>query len=351
MIIYINGKFLSQRLTGVQRYALEITKRLIQAREDVFVVVPPTLNLDQVEVPRERILQFGSYKNAILWEQIELPRFLKKEPDHVLVSLCNIGTLFSKRQVLCVHDMSFAVNPTWFTKSFSAYYNFMVPRLVKRAYKVITVSRFSRREIQEKLRRPNLDIPVIYNAPSDRFMIKELGGHKPSKNGFFLFVGSQDPRKNLQLLLRLFREEEFKDERLVVVGGKTKSFNTVVLQQLPNVEFKDKCDDAELASLYREAKALINPSLYEGFGLPLVEAMASGCLLILSDIEVFQEIAQDGALYFKSDSLEGAKNAVRSFLKLEYEEKEDMRRSNLKRSHDFTWENSSTELLRVIDTL
>ncbi|MCL4640749.1 MAG: glycosyltransferase family 1 protein [Pseudosphingobacterium sp.] len=351
MIIYINGKFLSQRLTGVQRYALEITKRLIQARKDVKILVPPAIDLKKVELPHERILQFGSFKNAILWEQIELPRYLKKEQNHVLVSLCNIGTLFSKRQIICVHDMSFAVNPTWFTRSFSMYYNFMVPRLVNRAYKVITVSEFSKREIQQRLRKPNLDISVIYNAPSERFMIDGLQSRETLQDDFFLFVGSQDPRKNLQLLLKLFADEEFQKERLIVVGGKTKSFNKVELQQLPNVEFKEKCDDTELSLLYRNAKALINPSLYEGFGLPLVEAMASGCLLILSDIEVFKEIAGGGALYFRSNSLDAARESIRSFLKLDKEKKADMRLQNLKRSRDFTWNNSTDKLLQVIDHL
>src|SRR5690606_25816433 len=107
----------------------------------------------------------------------------------------------------------------------------------------------------------------------------------------------------------------------------------------------------ELSLLYRNAKALINPSLYEGFGLPLVEAMASGCLLILSDIEVFKEIAGGGALYFRSNSLDAARESIRSFLKLDKEKKADMRLQNLKRSRDFTWNNSTDKLLQVIDHL
>lgn len=351
MTIYINGKFLSQRITGVQRYGLEITKALIDQGADVKVIIPNYLEVSKVDLPSGLLISIGNTKNSIIWEQISLPNYLKNKKEYVLLSLCNIGTLFNKNQIICVHDAAFLKKEKWFKWSFRQYYKFMIPKLVNRARGVITVSEFSKKEISEKLSVNLSEVSVIYNAPAYQFMSFQRDEVQSEKSDYFLFVGSRDPRKNLRLLLKLFTLQEFEKQRLIVVGGNSKSFSQLNLAELPNVEFKNGCDDKELASLYHNAKALINPSLYEGFGLPLIEAMASGCLLILSDIEVFKEVAGNGATYFDPNSIDSASDAVRNFLNLTEETKKQQIRQNYIRSKDFTWEKSSRKLLDFINSI
>ncbi|MFC6099792.1 glycosyltransferase family 4 protein [Olivibacter domesticus] len=351
MTIYINGKFLSQRITGVQRYGLEITKALIDQGANVKVIIPSYLEVSKVDLPSNLLISIGNTKNSIIWEQISLPNYLKNKKEYVLLSLCNIGTLFNKNQLICVHDVAFLKKEKWFKWSFRQYYKFMIPKLVAGSRGVITVSEFSKKEISEKLSVNLSEISVIYNAPADQFMSSQFYELQNEKSDYFLFVGSRDPRKNLHLLLGLFALKEFDKQRLIVVGGNSKSFNQMDLVDLPNVEFKSGCNDKELAHLYRSAKALINPSLYEGFGLPLIEAMASGCALILSDIEVFKEVVGKGATYFDPSSIDSISVAMRNFLKLPEETKKQQIQQNYIRSKDFTWEKSSRKLLDFINSI
>lgn len=351
MNIYINGKFLSQRITGVQRYGLEITRALIAMGASVKVIIPGYLRKEDVDLPAGNILILEGTNNSILWEQIVLPLYLKGKSNFILLSLCNIGALFVKNQAICVHDVAFLKKENWFKWAFRQYYKFMIPKLVKRSKVVITVSEFSRSEISKYLNVAPSKICVAYNAPADQFVNRGLKDKsEETVEGYFLFVGSRDPRKNLHLLMRLFSSEEFLQERLVVVGGASKSFNEMLLMEAPNVVFKNNCSDEELIELYKGAKALINPSFYEGFGLPLIEAMASGCPLIISEIEVFKEIVGENAIYFNPRSLPSLREAMLHFLRQDEKTKQVQVEKNYLRSRDFNWSKSATSLLEFLQS-
>lgn len=351
MTIYINGKYLAQRLTGVQRYAFEITKALVSLGAPIIVLIPPTVDVSTVNLPSHVLLSIGWFKNVHLWEQISIDNFLRGKRNYVLLNLCNMAPLMSKNQIVCIHDMAFYEQPNWFSWSFRKFYHFAIPRLVKRAKKVITVSEFSKNEVCDRLHCPEQLVSVVYNAPSSKFSFSKLEDIIFDKEDFFLFVGSHDPRKNLAILIKLFSLKEFSNQKLIIVGGKSNSFNMVALKESPNVIFKENCDDTELANYYSKARALINPSLYEGFGLPVIEAMAMGCPIILSDIEVFKEVAGSGAVYFSPHSLDSLRSTMNYFLSLEIEIRNKQIEKNFYRSENFSWHNSGNELLRVLNTL
>jgi len=351
MTIYINGKFLVQRLTGVQRYAKEITKALMQTGISFKVLVPGSTDLATIDLPEELLVPVGNMKNTIIWEQFYLPQYLKNKKDDVLLSLCNIGPLLAENQVICVHDVAFMVNPSWFSKSFAQFYRLMIPRLVKKARHVLTVSMFSKKEISRYFEINESRISVLYNAPSSTFVLPSAQDLVLKKEGFFLCVGSLDPRKNLKLLLQLFSLDEFKQQRLIVVGAKSKSFNDLKETLPPNVELRENCGDEELAWLYQHARALINASFYEGFGLPVVEAMASGCPLILSNIDAFVEVAGNRATYFDPRSLASLQDAMSSFFKKEKKELEEELFQNYGRSLSFSWKHSAQQLINKLSDL
>jgi len=351
MIIYINGKFLTQRLTGVQRYALEVTKALIKLGVQIKIIVPTTVNISALDIPEELFVKVNGFKNTLLWEQFSVSNYLRSKKEYVLLSLCNMSTLYNRNQIICIHDMAFAVNPSWFHWAFSKYYNFMIPRLVHKAKKIFTVSEFSKKEIGQRLGVPAKLVSVVYNAPSEKFKCADIKDIVWDKGDYFLFVGSFDPRKNLAILLELFSLKEFSNQKLIIIGGKSRSFKGVELSLPANVEIKENCNDDELANLYRKSKALINCSLYEGFGLPIIEAMASGCPLILSDIEVFREVAGSRATYFKPNSIHSLRTAFRNFLKKNSDIHQDDIIKNYEHSLTYTWEKSSQVLLSLINSI
>jgi len=349
MTIYINGKYFTQRLTGVQRYAFEITKALLLLDANVKVIIPSFLDIKKIDLPSHIILPLNGFKNTTLWEQVSLALFLRDKNDYILLNLCNMGSPFNKNQIVCIHDVLYKVNPKWFSRAFSAYYQFMIPKLARVAKKIVTVSEFSKKEIAEKLHVKKDRITVVYNAPSTQFVYNCFEDIEQRKENFFLFVGSMHPRKNIHLIVEMFSLPAFKQEKLIVVGGKTKEFADVHFDVPANVQILDTCDDDQLADLYFKAKALLNPSIYEGFGLPIVEAMASGCPLIVSDIEVFREIAGNGAVYFNPHSLASLKEAVQTFINKPREEIVYTIQSNFVRSKMFTWESSAKILLDLIN--
>ncbi|MDB5013906.1 MAG: glycosyl transferase group 1, partial [Daejeonella sp.] len=346
-MIYINGKYLTQRLTGVQRYAYELTNCLIKNEKNVRVLVPEFLDINSIDLPTESIIKTGKSTNTTLWEQFDLPRFLGKT-NNLLINFCNTGPIFNKNQFVCIHDMSYLENPKWFSKSFYYYYKFMIPKIARISNHILTVSEFSKAELQSKLGLNHDKVSVIYNAPAKTFVTSTYKKINLAKEDFFLFVGSLDPRKNLKTLLEAFSDSKLKNEKLVIVGAKQNTLIDENLKLPSNVELLDNCTDAELKELYSKAKALINCSLYEGFGLPIVEAMSSGCPLLLSDIAVFNEIAGEHAMFFNPNDSSNIIDTINSFLEKSEKEINVSIKANYYYCTKYSWEKSSKDLLKIV---
>ncbi|MDB5120419.1 MAG: glycosyl transferase group 1 [Sphingobacteriales bacterium] len=347
-MIYINGKYLTQRLTGVQRYAYELTNCLVKNEKNVRVLVPEFLDISAIDLPAESIIKTGKSTNTTLWEQFDLPRFLGENNNNLLINLCNTGPIFNKNQFVCIHDMSYMENPKWFSKSFYYYYKFMIPKVARISTHVLTVSEFSKSELQSKLGLNHNKVSVIYNAPAKTFVSSTYKKINLKKENFFLFVGSLDPRKNLKTLLEVFANPMLKKQKLVIVGAKQNTLNDENLLLPLNVELLDNCSDVQLKELYSKAKALINCSLYEGFGLPVVEAMSSGCPLLLSDIAVFNEIAGEHAMFFNPNDPSNIINTINTFLERSEKEINVSIKANYYYCAKYSWEKSSKDLLKIV---
>lgn len=347
-MIVINGKFLNQRRTGVQRYALELTMQLLKSNEDIIVVVPKNTVISNLQLPSAKVKRIGIFSNLNLWEQIDLPLYLKRNPKSLLVGFCNSGPIFHRRQIVCIHDMSYYNHPEWFTKSFYNYYKLLIPQLAKVALHVITVSEFSKQELITKLGVPESKISVIYNAPAKIFIADNFESIATQKEDFFLFVGSLDKRKNIKLLIDVFSLSAFRKYQLVIIGASAHSFPELQLAEAPNIKYISNCDDKALATYYATARALINASFYEGFGLPVIEAMASGCPVILSDIPPFKEITEHNAFYFNPHLSLTLMKAVEEFTNTPPSELYLTIYKNYKLSFSYNWESSSKSLIPVM---
>ena len=352
---YINGKFLTQPMSGVQRYAAEISKHLSYLTAD-FSVVTSSEKIQAGIIPENNIVRIGQ-RTGPLWEQFSLPEFLNKQHHPLLLNLCNVGPVFYKNKIVCIHDISFIRNPSWFSTSFYLYYKTIIPLLIKSSKHLITVSEFSRSEIMDYYKIQGDKISVIPGGIASTFLPSDQlapASISLQQRPFFLFVGSLDPRKNLLTLLKAFVQSGITNTALIVVGASNRSFSTTILKAIEEyrnhtgIYFYNETTDEQLASLYKNAKALILPSYYEGFGLPIIEALSVGCPVIVSDIRVFREVAEDNALYFdptKIDELIG-------LLKQSAEGPGILKNTNIMASitAKYSWNTSANKLLSIINT-
>jgi glycosyltransferase involved in cell wall biosynthesis len=345
--IYVNGRFLCQPLTGVQRFAFEIVKELNKSTEiDLILLKPKALSFFELE--GLSVHSFGNLSNH-LWEQIELPAFLKKNQSKLLVNLTNTAPLLYQNQVVAIHDLAFLHNPKWFSFAFRTFYKFLIPIIAKNARHLLTVSEFSKSEISQRLGVSPNKISVIYNSvPSDFHHKEKIKNDKQEE--YILAVGSLDPRKNLNTLIKAFNSIKGTRLKLYVIGSTNpKIFKT----ELPDfdeekIKFLGRISDEKLVSLYANAKMFIYPTLYEGFGIPNIEAMYFSVPVITSDIPVTREVCKDAAYYINPLDINAIQEAI---LTLERDETllKTLSAKGKEISNSYTWEEASVKLLEVIE--
>jgi alpha-1,3-rhamnosyl/mannosyltransferase len=249
--------------------------------------------------------------------------------------------------VLTVHDISFAVHPEWFRAGEAKFYTTMIRRAAERARKVITVSEFCRREIMERWDLPADQVEATHEAARKVFQpAKKKAAGPPT----LLFVSAIHPRKNLGRLIRVWerlKEGRFPDLRLRVVGPAGWSAGAEVRQLREAVAkggaiWEGVQTEEDLRQAYTSSTMLVYPSLYEGFGLPPVEAMACGCPVVCANAGSLPEICGGAAEYFDPRSEEEMMSAVGLVLGSE-ERREGLRRAGLARAAEFSWERMAEE--------
>ena len=345
--LYINGRFLTQPMTGTNRFAYELSVGLAK-RGYPFVVLAPNgpLREDTYDLSSLNIEQVGPFKSH-LWEQVTLPWHMRKKKDSLLLSLKGLGPVFMKRQVATIHDMSYLVNPKWFSLPYRLFYRLMTPLMASHASRLITVSEFSKGEIVRLLKVSPNKVSVIHNAPSGCFLQGEGVCGNTSENDhstdkFILTVSSLDPRKNLSLVFEAYGKSAQRLP-LYVVGERYPVFGKLEVPWNDNIKFLGRISDEELRSYYAQASLFVYPSLYEGFGMPPMEAVACGCRnVVLSDIPVFREVYGDMAHYVKVDDADAL---AEMFDTLPAEIHPDKISDFIER---FTWEASVEKLMKVL---
>lgn len=330
-MVRLNARFRGRPLTGVERFASEVTEHL--ARRDGIGIAETA-----------PLLPLAGWKGHA-WEQVILPRAVAG--DEILFSPCNTGPLAVARQLVVIHDAAVWDGPEGFSRSFRSLYQQLLPRLAKRAAVVATVSQFSRTRLAPVLGIPEERILVLGNAVSHVFC-PGLPREERSNGSTFLCVGSLDPRKNLGRLLRawIWLREKGRlpaGAKLQLIGGANpRNFAGMERIEGSGIEWIGRVDDAELIRRYRAADAFVYPSLYEGFGLPPLEAMACGCPVLLAQAASLPEVGgavEEGAVrYFDPGSEMEIAAAIERFLALDASERALMRQRALDRAGRFSWE-------------
>lgn len=316
MKIGINGRFLVAKRTGVQRTAYNLVRMLVEIdRENEYVIFTghdqvgrPEWNYPNVTVVAGELRSGESLRNH-LWEQFKLPRLAKKYGIDILHSPANIAPLFYRgKSIVHIHDLCFVVNPQWYSFSFRTLYNLIIPRLAHRATKVITNSNSAKNDLLQYFDLPAEKVSLVYWAVDETFSLPvspfaSAEAMRDMPKDYILYVGSLEPRKNINILIEAF--EELRSEhpelktKLILIGGESPLFATVRLKAKrfgEDVVFKGFVRDDELREYYRNASLVAYPSLYEGFGLPPLEAMASGAPVVTSYTSSIPEVVGRAAI-------------------------------------------------------
>jgi glycosyltransferase involved in cell wall biosynthesis len=292
---------------GVERVAREMVARLPELAPDRYRVVAP---------------------RGQLGEQFYLP-LLRAE---LVYSPANLAPVASRRNVVVIHDAAALRHPEWYSRPYVAWQRAVLPRIARQARLVITVSDFSRREIEEVL---GVTATVIPNGVSERF--------KPSsgKGDYALVVGSRIARKNLSALNAT--ADALKEHCIeLVAAGSGRGYMQAEATSIRQLGY---VPDEELPALYAKARVLLMPSLYEGFGLPCLEAMASGTPVVAADRGALPETCGDAALVVEPGAFaEAAVQAVTS-------ERARLVEAGLARAARFTWERTARATDQAIGRL
>ena len=298
--IIINGRFLFHIVTGVERYAHEIIKELDKIVEpgNVIMAVPAEVK----SIPQYRnikVISVGKLHNRA-WEHISFPRYVKKN-NAISLNLCNVAPI-SDPGIVCIHDVKIKAHPEYFSKKFLIWYNFLISRECKNAKMIITVSEFSKSEIMKYYHVSADRITVIPNAWQH---YKKIGYDKDALNKFGLKKGeyyfamcSLEPNKNFKWIADAALNNP---KQLFAIAGSINNSvfsNGLGFNAPSNMRLIGYVNDEEAKTLMRDCKAFLFPTIYEGFGIPPLEAFSCGCdRIVVSDTEVMHEIFGDTVYY------------------------------------------------------
>jgi len=344
--IYINGRFLTQPVTGVQRYCRELLGTLdemistgeVNASDRQLICLVPRNLEDYPQWKHIRIRKVGRFSGN-LWEQFELPFFVR---NGLLFSPANIGPYITSGQVVTMHDASVFAVPQAYSRAFRFKYRLIFRKLGKTAKKVITVSEFSKHELVKYCHIDPQKIVVILHGHehllrtvADNSIIQQQ--HLVDKP-YFLTAGSRSPHKNFKVILDALRYIPDAQFNLVIAGGSfEKVFQGEALQLPTNVIHAGYVSDGQLRALYEHAQAFIFPSLYEGFGLPVLEALSFSCPVICSNAASLSEVGGNVVMYFDPRDARGLGKIMQGFLPVVSRQMMDERVAR------FTWRKSVLE--------
>ncbi|NQT49607.1 glycosyltransferase family 4 protein [Candidatus Kuenenbacteria bacterium] len=349
---------------GVERYTYHLVKNLLEAdKENDYVlffysdISPETIHKVKMNSSRVKIVKLfrSSSKIPLLDSHIRFSWLLKKEKLDLTVFPANVIPLFyNKKSILIVHDMAIYLHPEWFPERQWFSTKFLVPRSIKKAHTIVAISQNTKQDLIKLFKVSEEKIRIIYPGVvvKDTYLPEEIDKVKKKfniKNNYVLFIGTIEPRKNILNLIKAFSnyifENEESDVSLVLAGIKGWKFQPIfqvlnnINKRLMNspIKYVGKVSNRERNILLRNCQAFVFPSYYEGFGFPIIEAMALRAPVITSNNSSLKEIAGDGAYLIEVDDPNDIRRAIAKVL----EDKNLRQQLILKgkaQADKFTWE-------------
>src|SRR2546421_1462939 len=325
-----------REIGGVERLALEMTERLPRLRPE-----------------RYRVLRPGparAHRRGHLWEQAALP--LAARDAALIYCPANLAPLAGNRNVVVIHDAAALRHPEWYSRAYAAYQRRLLPRLARRARRVVTVSEFSRRELAGALGMdpgaiavvPNGVDPARFSPEADAAPVRAAHGlDRP----YALVLGTRIARKNAPALGSVRSQLEELGTELVLAGGGRSYMRA---GDEPPGRLLGYVDEALLPGLYAGAELLLMPSLYEGFGLPCLEAMACGTPVVAADRGALPELYGDAALIVDPDDADALAEAAVAVVS-DGARRSEMVASGLRLASRLTWDGTAHATDALLDDL
>jgi glycosyltransferase involved in cell wall biosynthesis len=360
--LYINGKFAAQHGTGVQRVASNLLgaldAHLASGKSGgvgrVILLLPPGAQAPALTCVEIKVVGIRGGPLHV-WEQCHLPVAAR---HGLLLNLAGSAPILAHSQVCLIHDAAVFDSPGAYTRLFRGWYQTLFRLLAWRRVPMLTVSAFSQQRLASCLRISASRIAVVQNGGHHlQAVTPDLGalaryGLTPER--YLLAVGSNNPNKNLVALQTAFcrltagpEGEACTGAKLVIVGsGNPRVFAAQATSNIDAVGIvhTGALDDAALKALYQHAAGLVFPSLYEGFGLPPLEAMSCGCPVAASNTAAIPQVCGDAALYFDPTSVEQMAQAMQALLH-ESGLRDRLRRAGARHVQAYTWPRAAENLL------
>ncbi len=371
MAIYVDISAAVHRRAGLGRYAESLARALVAAHPDRYALfynrgrgVEPLAGLEHLPT-RTVSLGYKPYRLLVWLGQLAGVGFDRLLPDaglfhateHLLPSLRSIPS------ILTVHDLIFRHLPSHHKPLNRWYLNLTMPLYCRRATHIIAISECTRRDLIGTYGLSPEKITVIYEAADPRFRpqppeaVTSVRTQYGLPDRYLLFVGTIEPRKNLARLLTAFEAIHAREmtDGLVIVGRRGWLYKDFFarLEQSPvrdAVLFPGYVPDEDLPAIYAGAQALVFPSLYEGFGLPVLEALACGTPVMASRASSIPEVGGEAALYFDPADVEGMVETIRRLLR-DADLQDRMRTQGLAQAAQFSWKRAATETKAVYDVV
>lgn len=366
MKIAIDLTTLADNFSGIERYALNMSLNLIKHSEHEFILIFKEKIFTDFENIQNKNVSFCVIKrcNKLFFNLFRLPKALKKlKADIFLFLAFPVPLFFKKKKIIsAIHDMCCWDCPETMTLRSKWYFRKCFKSSIKKAEKIITVSEFSKSRIVDILKCPSDKIVICYSGLSEQFFTHKttekckLKYNLPSE--YILSLSTIEPRKNIGLLIKAYESMVEKNNNvcdLVLAGRygwKENNLLDGISEQIKSkIHFTGFIHDVDLPAIYSEAKVFIFPSKYEGFGLPPLEAMARGTIVLSSDAASMPEILGGSAIYFKSEDENDLKQKMFEVLNLDSSEINELCNSGYAHAKNFIWESSSEKLYKIIVNL
>lgn len=354
----------SYRSAGIHRYINALLSHLpaVTDRRITAFVGDPKIrpeNWPGIEIQSARF-ETASPLRRILWEQLAQPVHLLRQPvDLIHGPAYALPLVCPPRSVVTVHDLSFLRYPYTLNRANRTYLRLVTRLSVRQANAVIAVSRHTRRELIELLSVPATHVHVVPNGVDDRFrplresVVEDFRQQRGLPDRFLFCQCTIEPRKNLSILLRAFAALDETDYALVIGGGRGWQYKSIfaMVEQLEltdRVWFPGFIPDEELPLWHNAANIFVFPSLYEGFGLPPLEAMACGTPVIVSDSSSLPEVVGDAGVLIDATDVNAIVSEIRHLLHDE-EQTAFLADRGLARAKQFSWHATARQTAAVYE--
>lgn len=373
MIIGIDGNEANvAKRVGISEYAFQLLKQFesLQLPAIQFQIYLKQEPLE--DLPKERKgWKYRVLKPGLLWTQWRLPLglFFTKSRLDIFFSPTHYSPRFSPvPTVVSVMDLSYLYFPEMFNKSDLLQLKSWTKYSVAKAAKVLTISNSSRDDIikeynlsQDKVVVTHLGIKESVTLTPHIYSMNELKAKYNLSDNFILFVGTLQPRKNLLRLIEAFAKvlkskdesHQLKNLQLVIVGRRGWLYEEILkapeeLDIAEQVKFLENVTDEELPLFYKNARCFVLPSLYEGFGLPVLEAMKQGCPVITSNISSLPEAGGEACLYVDPENIDDIAQKITKLVGNDKLRKELIEKGKAQ-VKKFSWEKTAKETLKVLE--